>query len=388
MRVDLSQMAPRDTELAIDAAEYDLSTADRAAAGSGRVGHLRSEYASLDRAACADEMRWGRRELTAYDGLILPPRTGLSLAAPETVSPTRLEEYARCPYRYFLHHVLGLVIEQDAAELDRISPIERGALAHRVLERFFRAQQQKARLPIDAGQRDMLLDELRGFLNHEAEAAERRGVVGYPLTWRIDRERLLDDLIAALDHEMDRPRDLVPECFELRFGSDGGVGFVIAAGRRISFRGRIDRLDTCAGEQRARVVDYKTGRGGYKDDTFEGGQRLQLPVYLLAARAMRGYPMENLVAEYCMINRESNGPAVFRGETLQERESDFRVILSAIADGVESGLFPAWPAPTADCSRCDYRRVCGRVGTMSVERKLGDPRLEGLHRMRAINGKD
>jgi len=384
-RVALSEFAPANRDDALDAAEYDLSSAELAARGGGSLGYLSNEFTVLMRAARADEQRCGFARLTAFDGYIGPTDPQTRLLSQEPVSPTRLEEYARCPFRYFVRHVLRVVELEDPAELERISPLERGSLAHRVLEQFFREQKARGRLPLSANDRDDLQAELRRIFALHSAAVERRGAVGYPLFWRIDRETLLEDLIAAVRWEIEQAGDLVPDDFEVRFGGDGSVAFELDTGWSILFKGRIDRVDVSSDRKRARVIDYKTGKTSYRDNAFAGGRCLQLPVYLLAARAISGNSLETLEAEYRKVSPHQAKPAVFSGEALLAREDEFRAILSAIASGIAEGLFPPWPVDTNDCRWCSCARICGANTGGRVRWKAeNDARTEALRAMRGI----
>ena len=50
------------------------------------------------------------------------------------MSATSLEEYATCPFRFFMHHVLGLEPVDEPEEPLELSPLDRGRLYHAVLE--------------------------------------------------------------------------------------------------------------------------------------------------------------------------------------------------------------------------------------------------------------
>ena len=55
------------------------------------------------------------------------------------LSPSTIETYATCPYRYFLERVLRIRSEEEPDRIDRISALERGSLVHRILEHFLTA---------------------------------------------------------------------------------------------------------------------------------------------------------------------------------------------------------------------------------------------------------
>ena len=53
------------------------------------------------------------------------------------MSPTRLEVWAKCPFDYFMEHVLRVEVPERPEEVYEISPLERGSLVHAVLDDFF-----------------------------------------------------------------------------------------------------------------------------------------------------------------------------------------------------------------------------------------------------------
>ena len=99
----------------------------------------------LDRAArMGRDRRLGR--LTEFDGNLSSVaatsrfRENLDRSA---VSATSLESWAACPFRYFLGHVLRLGMVETPEEIMTISPLERGSLVHKILERFIRDAEDK-----------------------------------------------------------------------------------------------------------------------------------------------------------------------------------------------------------------------------------------------------
>src|SRR5439155_14927688 len=51
-------------------------------------------------------------------------------------SPTSFEQWATCPFRYYLAHVLGVRAYDRYGDADGIGGRDRGSLVHEVLERF------------------------------------------------------------------------------------------------------------------------------------------------------------------------------------------------------------------------------------------------------------
>ena len=100
--------------------------------------HPLASRGSLQRAHRLGRSRY-LESLTEFDGNLSGEVgsgwSGDSLQG-SAVSPTSLETWAGCPYRYFLGHVLRLSALETPEETTAITPLERGSLVHHILERF------------------------------------------------------------------------------------------------------------------------------------------------------------------------------------------------------------------------------------------------------------
>jgi len=88
-----------------------------------------------------ERAEWEReqKELSAFDGWI-PSAAGVMdpVASDAPISCSRLEGIARCPFAFFIRHVLGIEpLEEMERDMGRwLDPIQRGDLLHRVFYRF------------------------------------------------------------------------------------------------------------------------------------------------------------------------------------------------------------------------------------------------------------
>jgi RecB family exonuclease len=279
-------------------------------------------------------------------------------AAP--VSPTALERMATCPFSYFLRHVLGVRELEEPPDEIRISPLVRGALVHRILERFFVEAAASASLPAaDEPWDEAAHARMEAIALEECVADEAHGLTGAPLLWQLEQRRILDALKRFL--EQDDQRRAAGFTFagaEMSFGEPGNeVVLPLDGGRAIRFRGRIDRIDR-APDGRVMVYDYKTGgMDGFKDvenGDFAQGRHLQLPVYALALGAGQGVRVS---ANYWFLVRE-NG---FQGyEVDATRLTSFAEVVDDLDATISSGLFPGNPGvgQRDNCKYCAFERVC------------------------------
>ena len=303
--------------------------------------------------------------LSEWDGNL----TGLGapdwMRVPEVVSPTRLEHYGACGFRFLLSSLLGLRVPEEPRDPEAIDPIVRGNLMHATLEDFFREQHAAKRPAV--GEAWTNADEARAqeLLSGHLDVARRRGLTGLPVFSRHDERTLRSDLSEFLHADTDFRRETgaVPVRFEARMEEVG------PGGQR--FRGFIDRIDERPVDGRLWIIDYKTGRPAELDpaNPLANGTRLQLPVYLLQAR---GAPA---TASYWYITaRGGFARAVY--EPGPVNDALFGRTLSAIADAVAGGSFPAVPGDFNEhwgefenCGRCDFTRICSRARGDDFARK-------------------
>ncbi|MEI9973113.1 MAG: PD-(D/E)XK nuclease family protein [Ignavibacteriota bacterium] len=125
--------APPDPSAAIDDAEFDLATLAPRAAGSGQ--YLKSLPGRSVESLRARWARW-HKAWKAADGLMVE-EIGSDALTPFLLterawSPSLLQQYARCPYRFALRGVFGLRAADQATGIQRMDPATRGELYHAV----------------------------------------------------------------------------------------------------------------------------------------------------------------------------------------------------------------------------------------------------------------
>jgi RecB family exonuclease len=399
-RVSSPAFAPKRAEEAWRSAEYDLAaTLEAVALGDasplGYLGRLSPTFGSALR---AEERRWGERRFTEYDGVL---RSKAALAAlaerlgpmPWHLSPTELELYASCPFRYFVARVLRVREIEEPEAILRLSGMDRGSLVHDILYRALTAAKREGRLPLKIEDEDRVLAEAReSFARFEQE-----GATGIEALWALERGSLELDLRRFVLDEATHTEGYVPAFFEVHFGktahgkpselgSDEGVLFELGPQGSLRIVGRIDRIDLCAARKQARVIDYKTGAKpqGIKPDAFAGGTALQLPLYLQAAGALLGDRAVVAEATYRFLTARGGYESVaFHREAYEEHQEQLLVILRTIAEGIAQGrFFPGGDG--APCRGCDYRAVCGAGTAALAQRKADDAVTRPYRTMREI----
>ena len=318
-------------------------------------------------------------EFTEFDGNL----TGRPVAPlPGTVSPTRLEVWAGCPHAYFVQYVLGVRPIDEPADIETLSPIDRGTAIHDAIDRLHHLVLDGTLTePGPDGWADEHAVALRQAGDAVADALHAAGRTGRTAFWVNARAEMLDTLDAwlAFDRGDWRGRKILSS--EDGFGDDERVELVLPDGRRIGFRGKVDRIDELP-DGTLVVTDHKTGKpdklGSVSaDDPTLAGRRYQLPVYAAAARALVGRPDAPVRAGYTYFR-----PKFQRVELALDDDIERRVgaELARVVGGIESGVYPAIPQPPkwalyVDCWYCDPDGLGTAPAWANWERKRSDPVL-------------
>lgn len=338
-----------------------------------------------------------------------------------SLSVTRLERFAACPFAFFAQYGL---------KPERVDPFElntkdEGTFFHSAVNEFLlRSMDDLGELTAEAaGTRmdavsDLLLDAMRasGPLGDSAVAlAERR------------RLKSTARVCAAVLAEHMRGSRFHTAALEQSFGREDGKRALTLPGGCV-LEGRIDRIDEWrdGATDYLRVIDFKRGGKSLKLSEAYYGLRLQLPVYLAAAQRRRDalsagvyyftldegivdlqssdpgaveaerrkrFRMEGLMpsdpellkalspapAEVLKLRTTASG-APYKGSVTAE-ESDYRALtecalrraeehLSRIRSG-ECAAAPARMEQSNPCTWCDWHKIC-----------LFDDRLDGARARR------
>ena len=324
----------------------------------------------------AVEMLRARRSpvFTAWDGDLSELADDDWLQLHSAVSPTTLEDYAVCGFRYFAKSLLHLRATEEPEERDLMDPLTRGIVIHDVLERFFTEMREQGRpQPYEPwGNGDYA--RLATLLGEELDGAKQRGKMGRELYGNHEKRAMESDLQRFLDadNEFRSETGAVPFAFEC------AIPEVEVAGVRL--RGRVDRVDMSPDGRKAWVIDYKTGSAepfkGVKTDPLLGGSKLQLPSYLLAAQ-----DAEEARALYWFITQREGFQRIDYEDSAQNR-AVFERTLNALVRGIRSGAFPAVSGDENEyygrfehCRYCDFDRACSLRRDQEFEAKSGDEKV-------------
>ena len=290
-------------------------------------------------------------DFTRFDGNVAGAPIPVPGVAGAAVSPTRLEVWARCPFDYFMEHVLRVEVPERPEEVYEISPLERGSLVHAVLDDFFTEVLERCGTAPFTG-RWSAADRarLRAMAEHRCDEYEALGVTGRRVFWQPERARILVELDRFLDADAARREEhgLATLATELRFGLRDAtlpeLEVPLSDGRLVHLRGAADRVDRDH-DGMLWVLDYKTGKpfALEADDPCSAGRRLQLPVYAHAARAAFGTDAPDrgaaVGAAYWFVSTQGRNKwePLILDDTVAER---FDTVVRTILDGIAGGVFP------------------------------------------------
>lgn len=342
------------------------------------------------------EMQQARRSdsFTAFDGnLAGQPIPGMDT---KPASASRWETWAGCGFKFYLAHILELSERDDPESIDKISPLDRGNLMHRILELFIGAALEEGWLPEpttkwDAKARERLVE----IAHTEFDGYEARGRTGRSIHWVVEKNDLLAllDSFLATDEIFRAANGATPISIELPFGLKEKEALEIELpaakpgepGRTLRFRGLADRVDmTTSG--RVIVSDYKTGKSKkYKDlddDPVQEGKTLQLGLY--AEAALRETGAHEATSAYWMLEAGDKDTRLgYKWD--EEKRSRFLDVLSTITDGIEGGIFAAEPGEWVElyqvneaCRFCDFDSLCPSARGEQAEAKAATPELVAI----------
>ena len=171
--------APEQPAAAIDAAEFDLARLaaleedDESSRGAAR--YLLGANPHLGRALRFRGRRWEVAGWTSADGFVKPIEAGRRALAAHALtarsySPTALQHYATCPYKFFLQAVCRLAPREEPEAIEELDPLQRGSLVHAVQFALFGALRDAGLLPVTPARLDAARAHLDAVLEKVASS--------------------------------------------------------------------------------------------------------------------------------------------------------------------------------------------------------------------------
>ena len=272
--------------------EYAASESDRLFARPGEFASMPVASSAL---ACWRD--WQREEITPHDGFVGGPHPRLQKVFDSAMSATSLKMLLRDPIRFVWRYALGWKQPEDADEPLTVDALAFGNLVHGVLRRTVEELEDGDGFATAATAG--IEQAIRHALQEIAEQWEGEQPVPPAVVWRSTLNRTAGMSMAALRYPLAAMAGQ-KSWTEVPFGSQRVVARkhlpwdaarpVEIPGTGIRIQGQIDRLDLAGDMQRARVIDYKTGRlrKDMADVILDGGSELQRCLYAFAVRTLIG----------------------------------------------------------------------------------------------------
>jgi ATP-dependent helicase/nuclease subunit B len=380
----LNRPAPRDAVDAIDDAELDLTNIEAARDQKRGARYLVEANPHLARSLRG---RWARWKSTwkEADGLITVHPEALGALAQHRLnerawSPSALEKFAVCPYRFALHGIHRLQPREESAPLEQLDPRTRGALFHEIQLQLLLELKQAGMLPVCAANLPEVLTRADAVLNREAERYAEDLAPAIPRVWATEIEELRTDLRGWLQHAARDDDEWLPEHFEYPFGNDGEPEVVLKEGVRL--RGRIDLVERNMTTGVYRVTDHKTGKPPESPPlSVGGGKSLQPILYGLATEAVHNVQVESGRLFYAT---QRGGYTQMAVPITPRARLVVAQLFKDIDGSIAGGFLPPFPEKDA-CGYCDYRIICGPYEDRRIGRKnRRDERLEPLIEIRGM----
>lgn len=388
--------APRDALLAIDAVEHDLSLLDEllqkpAAEVTGHARHLLDANPHLAR-GLRGRARRALRRWTPVDGLIDPQPEGQAALARQhlearSYSPTALQLYASCPFRFYLNAIVRLRPREESERVEDLDPMQYGSFVHEVQFRLLTRLRDEGRLPLRPDSLDVARERLAETLDLVAERYRDELAPTVEQVWDDNVARIRVDLLEWL-RLMSEETEWTPWRFELSFGLGSRTGRdqedsrdeAVKLPGNLQLRGSIDLVERRA-DGALRATDHKTGRQRSQPGmVIGGGETLQPVLYALALEQMfPGTPIVSGRLDYCTSNGDFTSVETPLDDAARQAAE---LTATTIGDALRTGFLPMAPLEERTCEWCDYLPVCGPGAHRRAARKPAD-RLAPLVKLRA-----
>lgn len=289
-------------------------------------------------------------------GAVLCEASLANLAGTNEVSPSQIETYLACPYRWFIERKIAAQAPDQA--LDRSAA---GRLAHDALARFY--QGWHLREPrVTPGTR-----AAAAIVASEAVAAAMTDVrTPESLEELVLLESVPPSVVALVERDAVFLPDYAPAHIEWAFGGSAELPAVDIGG--VSLKGRADRIDV--GPEGLVILDYKRTTASSLAQIRRDGL-VQLQLYAVAASRVLGLPVAGGV--YRSLKDGSDRGFVLSGvagafkpaDVIERGEIDALLDAAAsearrVADEMRQGRIEPTPS-SASCRYCSAAGFCAKA---------------------------
>ena len=303
----------------------------------------------------------------------------------KSYSVTQFENYAKCPFKYFVEKVLRIEVIEDPNE--DIEPLEIGNFLHALLFEFY-THLVEYKIDINSKAADELLFDLAENIISQFRFDDETYFYEKEKFFGVSNNRTDSILFHFLETERNQTDGYSPSYFEVAFGRKEKKGSDKRLGTEnpisfdgINLVGKIDRIELK--NNFISIVDYKTGAKKITSKNINRGIDLQLPVYMYIAEELLGPGFEpGKMFIYSLkfnekifgknevkITRSSKFSESEKSELLKQIVDDSLAKLKEYFNGIISAEFN--PSNLEDreklvCNYCNFKNIC-RIETIEKQ---------------------
>lgn len=244
------------------------------------------ESASLNQVLCGDDSYKSRisyvlsrsaykHDFTIDSGVMQQ----LKSFTPLTISPSSLEEYNLCHFRFFCSRCLR-IFAKEKVELDARAA---GDLFHNCFNKIMASRSKDSFLKMTYEDLEREIGDCSRAFREERLAGDFGRDPRSDLILKKITERMTNVFLHTQQSLM--VSDFVPHAYELDLRDKHSVSLDFGGKYRLSFGGIVDRADVWETEdgKYVRIVDYKSSRKNINAKTLAGGINMQMLMYLFSA---------------------------------------------------------------------------------------------------------
>ncbi|MDY6862394.1 MAG: PD-(D/E)XK nuclease family protein, partial [Thermodesulfobacteriota bacterium] len=249
----------------------------------------------------------------------------------DPISPTSIEKFARCPYRYMIENFFQLKVPEDEEEIYPLDTFKWGNLFHHIAFKVIQDLNKNKLLPLQKCKEKFM--KLTGEVTEEYLSKAKDECKEDDLNrFQTDSQAFTRVVEKWMEYELNG-EPVIFSLTEWEFGVKKPFLFSLHGKEAILVRGKIDRIDFLP-DQTIRIVDYKTFGNRKKYRNLNMGRTLQMPFYLQAAKHL--------------LRKEHNKSPVYRFLDLREVKdieceydhNNARKIITNILVQIKSLRFP------------------------------------------------
>ena len=335
------------------------------------------------------------KTLSEYDGITGPLPEFTDKLKKKGISPTSLELYGKCPFKYFIQKVMEIEPLEEPVKDDSIESIELGRIYHRLLQSIYS--------DIDFG--NLSVKQITSIIEKNTgdyiSEYEKNPVGLYPVVWEVIKLELKQNIMEFILSDIAHIREsgYIPAYFEQKESSavplsepKNTIG--------MKFQGKADRIDILKNNSGVsfRIIDYKYSKYDKNKDLTKdslNGEHFQLPVYQQLIKHFlteKIKPSNNIeIQESMLLAMRKNNEGRYCKKTIpgdfwKVNGSQFSRIIENYLNYINSGAFFIYLPKNRHagdyCSYCPYKTICRKNQQPLLQRIKTDKLTEKYREIR------